>query len=296
MEFLQARDYFLSQLETAENKSLPSIKAYDSDIRLYFEYLQKNDIALSEVTSKTVEDFLLFFCASHCSNSANRMLSALRTFYRIICGIEPAINNPTNLIRGMKTPNKLPVYVSCGDLQKLFNSFDDSDKGILDSCILITLYSCGLRISELCTLKLNDVHLKQRQIKVFGKGSKERIVPLNDVCIEKMQEYLNFSRSQSRDPHFFLNMKGNPLNRQYVDRLIKKKCVQLNLSPEISAHSFRHSFATSLLAGNADLRIVQELLGHSDIRTTQIYTHVETERLKQVYDQAMPDPFQKGRK
>ncbi len=295
MDNLQAREIFLTQLEIAENKTLPSIKSYDSDIRIYLDYLQNREILLENVSPADVEDFLLFYCRDHAASSANRMLSALRTFYRILTQAEPSLKNPTVIVHGMKMGSHLPGYVSEPDLEKLFASFSDSDQDILDSCILLTLFSCGLRISELCGLKTNDVHLKQGQIKVFGKGNKERIIPLNPVCIEKMQQYLDLVRSDSGDPHFFLNLKDRPLNRQYVSRMIKKKCAELSLDPKISCHSFRHSFATSLLKGQADLRVVQELLGHSDIRTTQIYTHVESDRLKQVYDQAMPDLRQKGR-
>lgn len=296
MDNLQARDCFLSQLEAAENKSLASIKAYDSDIRIYLSWLEEQNLSFDQASRQDVENYLQSYCESHIQSSANRMLSCLRTFYRILCSINPDLDNPVSLIQGMKTPSKLPLYISEPQLKKLFESFGDSDRDLLDSCILMTLYSCGLRVGELCSLNLNDVHLNQKQLKVFGKRSKERIVPLNDLCIEKMKEYLLYVRNECRDPHFFLNLQGRPLNRQYVDRLIKKKSAELGLNLNLSAHSFRHSFATSLLSGKADLRAVQELLGHADIRTTQIYTHVESERLKQVYDQALPDPFQKGSK
>lgn len=293
MDISQARDCFLSQLEMAENKALPTLKAYRSDIDEFFGWLTKHSLTYENASSADIEAFLNDFCMDHSSSSANRMISTLKNFYRIIGGVEPDVKNPVRLIQGQNIGLRLPLYVSEPDLQKLFSSFDDSDRDILDCAILICLYSCGLRVSELCSLKLNDYHPQQKQIRVLGKRDKERVIPLNEVCIEKIDEYLNQVRSSKTEPFLFLTIQQKPLNRQYVSRLIKKKCAELNLDPRISAHSFRHSFATSLMAGKADLRIVQELLGHSDIRTTQIYTHVESDRLKRVYDQAMPDPFKK---
>ncbi|MCF0259376.1 MAG: tyrosine-type recombinase/integrase, partial [Erysipelotrichaceae bacterium] len=169
------------------------------------------------------------------------------------------------------------------------SSFSNSDRDLLNRCILMVLYSCGLRVSELCSLERNRVYFSQGQLQIIGKGSKERIVPVNELCLQEMEQYLRFVRPPSKDPHFFLTVQGRPLNRQYVHRLIKAKAAELNLSPDLSAHAFRHAFATSLLEGQADLRAVQEMLGHADIRTTQIYTHVQKERLKKAYDKALPD-------
>ena len=155
--------------------------------------------------------------------------------------------------------------------------------------ILLTLYSCGLRVSELCSLKRNDVHLSEKILKVTGKGDKERIIPIVDACVQQMELYLNLVRKNWQKktlPNFFINQYGRVLTRQYVHNLIKKKCEECNLNPNLSAHSFRHSFASHLLDGNADLRIVQELLGHSDIQTTQIYTHIQNKRLVNAYDNA----------
>lgn len=186
----------------------------------------------------------------------------------------------------------LPSYLEFEEILKLLSSFDSSDKGIFQKTLLETLYSCGLRVSECCQLKLNDVHLNERILKINGKGGKERIIPIASNCVEQMKQYISLVRNQwdtKNSPYFFINSLSHPVNRQYVHQLIKKKINELDLNPDISAHSLRHSFATHLLNGNADLRVVQELLGHSDIQTTQIYTHVQNKRLNDVYDTYFTD-------
>lgn len=297
MDFRTAREIFLTSLEIGENKSGQTLKSYDSDLQIFSKWLDRQpDLQdLSALRACDLQAFILSFSEDHSPRSVNRMISSLRSFFRILCSQDEGMSNPMTLIQGSKLPQKLPLYCSEKDLQKLFSSFGSDDRDLLEKAVLMVLYSCGLRVSELCSLQRNDVHLSQKQLKVIGKGSKERILPLNDVCIEVLEEYLDLVRMDQKDPHFFLNLQGRPINRQYVTRLIKRKCMELNLNPDLSAHSFRHSFATSLMNGKADLRIVQELLGHADIRTTQIYTHVESERLKKEYDQAMPDILHRER-
>ena len=200
-----------------------------------------------------------------------------------------SIKDPTLYIHTHKHNEHLPIYASVQDLKVLFDSFSNSDIDIYHKTILLTLYSCGLRVSELCSLKRNDVHLSEKILKVTGKGDKERIIPIVDACVQQMELYLNLVRKNWQKktlPNFFINQYGRVLTRQYVHNLIKKKCEECNLNPNLSAHSFRHSFASHLLDGNADLRIVQELLGHSDIQTTQIYTHIQNKRLVNAYDNA----------
>ena len=153
------------------------------------------------------------------------------------------------------------------------------------------LYGCGLRVSECCELRLQQLHLKQGLVRVIGKGSKERMVPLHEEGIQALLQYLQYVRpqwEQTRSPYVFINHLGHPLTRQYVHQMIKRTLQSLGMSTAYSAHSFRHSFATHLLDGGADLRVVQELLGHSYIQTTQIYTHVQGRRLRQAYDAFHP--------
>lgn len=290
MDLHEALSDYKLNLSLVENKSKKTIEAYMSDLTHYIAYLnQKNINNVEEITILTVDNYLNSLTKEYSSNSINRVLASVRSFHKFISLNHESIKDPTLYIHTHKHNEHLPIYASVQDLKVLFDSFSNSDIDIYHKTILLTLYSCGLRVSELCSLKRNDVHLSEKILKVTGKGDKERIIPIVDVCVQQMELYLNLVRKNWQKktlPNFFINQYGRVLTRQYVHNLIKKKCEECNLNPNLSAHSFRHSFASHLLDGNADLRIVQELLGHSDIQTTQIYTHIQNKRLVNAYDNA----------
>lgn len=290
MDLHEALSDYKLNLSLVENKSKKTIEAYMSDLTHYIDYLnQKNINNVEEITILTVDNYLNSLTKEYSSNSINRVLASVRSFHKFISLNHESIKDPTLYIHTHKHNEHLPIYASVQDLKVLFDSFSNSDIDIYHKTILLTLYSCGLRVSELCSLKRNDVHLSEKILKVTGKGDKERIIPIVDACVQQMELYLNLVRKNWQKkalPNFFINQYGRVLTRQYVHNLIKKKCEECNLNPNLSAHSFRHSFASHLLDGNADLRIVQELLGHSDIQTTQIYTHIQNKRLVNAYDNA----------
>lgn len=290
MDLHEALSDYKLNLSLVENKSKKTIEAYMSDLTHYIDYLnQKNINNVEEITILTVDNYLNSLTKEYSSNSINRVLASVRSFHKFISLNHESIKDPTLYIHTHKHNEHLPIYASVQDLKVLFDSFSNSDIDIYHKTILLTLYSCGLRVSELCSLKRNDVHLSEKILKVTGKGDKERIIPIVDACVQQMELYLNLIRKNWQKktlPNFFINQYGRVLTRQYVHNLIKKKCEECNLNPNLSAHSFRHSFASHLLDGNADLRIVQELLGHSDIQTTQIYTHIQNKRLVNAYDNA----------
>lgn len=290
MDLHEALSDYKLNLSLVENKSKKTIEAYMSDLTHYIAYLhQKNINNVEEITILTVDNYLNSLTKEYSSNSINRVLASVRSFHKFISLNHESIKDPTLYIHTHKHNEHLPIYASVQDLKVLFDSFSNSDIDIYHKTILLTLYSCGLRVSELCSLKRNDVHLSEKILKVTGKGDKERIIPIVDACVQQMELYLNLVRKNWQKktlPNFFINQYGRVLTRQYVHNLIKKKCEECNLNPNLSAHSFRHSFASHLLDGNADLRIVQELLGHSDIQTTQIYTHIQNKRLVNAYDNA----------
>lgn len=290
MDLHEALSDYKLNLFLVENKSKKTIEAYMSDLTHYINYLnQKNINNVEEITILTVDNYLNSLTKEYSSNSINRVLASVRSFHKFISLNHEPIKDPTLYIHTHKHNEHLPIYASVHDLKVLFDSFSNSDIDIYHKTILLTLYSCGLRVSELCSLKRNDVHLSEKILKVTGKGDKERIIPIVDACVQQMELYLNLVRKNWQKktlPNFFINQYGRVLTRQYVHNLIKKKCEECNLNPNLSAHSFRHSFASHLLDGNADLRIVQELLGHSDIQTTQIYTHIQNKRLVNAYDNA----------
>lgn len=290
MDLHEALSDYKLNLSLVENKSKKTIEAYMSDLTHYIDYLnQKNINNVEEITILTVDNYLNSLTKEYSSNSINRVLASVRSFHKFISLNHESIKDPTLYIHTHKHNEHLPIYASVQDLKVLFDSFSNSDIDIYHKTILLTLYSCGLRVSELCSLKRNDVHLSEKILKVTGKGDKERIIPIVDACVQQMELYLNLVRKNWQKKalfNFFINQYGRVLTRQYVHNLIKKKCKECNLNPNLSAHSFRHSFASHLLDGNADLRIVQELLGHSDIQTTQIYTHIQNKRLVNAYDNA----------
>lgn len=290
MDLHEALSDYKLNLSLVENKSKKTIEAYMSDLTHYIDYLnQKNINNVEEITILTVDNYLNSLTKEYSSNSINRVLASVRSFHKFISLNHESIKDPTLYIHTHKHNEHLPIYASVQDLKVLFDSFSNSDIDIYHKTILLTLYSCGLRVSELCSLKRNDVHLSEKILKITGKGDKERIIPIVDACVQQMELYLNLVRKNWQKktlPNFFINQYGRVLTRQYVHNLIKKKCEECNLNPNLSAHSFRHSFASHLLDGNADLRIVQELLGHSDIQTTQIYTHIQNKRLVNAYDNA----------
>lgn len=290
MDLHEALSDYKLNLSLVENKSKKTIEAYMSDLTHYINYLnQKNINNVEEITILTVDNYLNSLTKEYSSNSINRVLASVRSFHKFISLNHESIKDPTLYIHTHKHNEHLPIYASVQDLKVLFDSFSNSDIDIYHKTILLTLYSCGLRVSELCSLKRNDVHLSEKILKVTGKGDKERIIPIVDACVQQMELYLNLVRKNWQKKtlsNFFINQYGRVLTRQYVHNLIKKKCEECNLNSNLSAHSFRHSFASHLLDGNADLRIVQELLGHSDIQTTQIYTHIQNKRLVNAYDNA----------
>lgn len=288
MELKDAFEDYHLYLSVVQRKSKKTVQSYLHDIEVYLDFLKDRKISKCEnISVLDIEAFLDFYAENHVASSLNRMIASIHSFHLQISTMHPEIKDVSLLIHGMKSSKHLPVYLSVDEVKKVFSSFQDNEIDQYNKTILVVLYSCGLRVSELCDLKLNDVHLTEQILKVKGKGDKERIIPISSYCVSQMKYYLDSIRlvwDVKNISYFFVNRLGHICTRQYVHLMIKQKVNELNLNPKISAHSFRHSFATHLLDGDADLRIVQELLGHSNISTTQIYTHIQDKRLTSVYD------------
>ncbi len=289
MKVKEAINDYLRYIKLVEYKSKATIASYQNGLKHYALFLANEDIEeIEEVDSFLLHHYYLQLQGQN--TSKNHQLSVLRMFHRYLHQ-QYQINDPTLNLASFKQQEHLPKYFHIHDIECFLNSFDHSDIGIFHKALFETLYGCGLRISELINLKLNQIHLQQGFIKVFGKGQQERIIPIHQNGINALQTYLSLVRKSwdvKQSPYVFINIKGNQLNRSYVHDLIKHKLQELNLNPMLSAHSFRHSFATHLLDGGADLRVVQELLGHQDIKTTQIYTHLQDEKKKTMYDKFHP--------
>ena len=288
MQLKEAYDEYMSHIQLIDQKALTTIKSYANDLVKYLTYLHNRGIFdMEDITYQAIQEFLQELAVTRKSSSINRVITSIRNFHKTITEKYESIPNPSMYIRSSKVGRKLPNYLSKEEVKSIL-SFEEEKKDVqlYNQCILEVLYGCGLRVSECCELSMRNIHLQEKIIKVRGKGDKERLVPINDIAINNLSVYLATTRKQWNKRNLqvvFVNRLGNKLTRQYVNAIIKERANALHIQKHISPHSFRHSFATHLLDGGADLRTVQELLGHSDIATTQIYTHVQTERLKEVY-------------
>ena len=293
MKIQEAIENYLHYISVVDQKALTTINNYKQDLIQYEAYLKSQGIKeMEEITYTLIESFVLMQSQSKKTNSINRMVVSIRNFHYFISYNFTTIANPAMFLKLSKKSNKLPLFLNESDTEIFLGSFDDEDNvGMFHHSIIELMYGCGLRVSEVCNLTMNQLHLSQGFIRCVGKGNKERMVPINNHAKYCLDTYIQTIRSEwntKKLSYLFINHLGNRLNRQYIHKMIKNKVQELELSDKISAHSFRHSFATHLLNGGADLRSVQELLGHSDIATTQVYTHVQTSRLKEAYLKAHP--------
>ena len=286
----QYLDEFLNFLKVEKGLSLNTLESYQRDLFKYFNFLGKKSMS----QKASVLAFLVHLHKQKLSSkSIARNLVALRVFFKFLLLQKYIDENPTRDIEAPKTWRTLPEVLTLSEVEKLISEPDlKTSLGMRDRAILELLYASGLRISELTGLELTDVHFDVGYLKAKGKGAKERIVPFGGSARGFLERYLNEVR-KLWDPHrqispFFLSQQRKKLSRQNVWLLLKKYALSAELSKNIYPHILRHSFATHLLERGADIRAVQLMLGHSDISTTQIYTHVSRERLQEVYKKYHP--------
>jgi integrase/recombinase XerD len=266
-------------------------QSYLFDLRKYFEFLAGKSVrSAAKVNEELLSQFLRRLRSSGLSpRSVARVLSAVRGFHRFLIGEGITEDNPTYDIESPRRSKRLPGVLSVAEIEKILKQPDtNSPLGIRDRAILETLYATGVRVSELLDLKQTSLMLQEGLALVFGKGSKERMVPVGRKAIEWISRYQTdvrpaLSRKGSSGGVLFLNARGRPLSRTAIWILIKRSAAAARIDKPVHPHTFRHSFATHLLEGGADLRAVQEMLGHADIATTQIYTHIDREYLKEVH-------------
>lgn len=292
MKLDEAMDAFLAEITINKGMANTTIDNYQSDLKQYLNYLESDEIKqVEDITKEHIYSFITLQLNTKNKASVARMISSIRAFHITINLIDNKIKDPTTNIHTIKKTRYLPKYFNQEELDKLFSSFGSSDKDVYHKTILELLYACGLRVSEICDLKLNQYNKLNRFVRVIGKGNKERLIPIAKYSKDILDYYIEQVR-----PHFnkkdlsyvFINHLGNRLTRQYIGVMLKSKEKELGLNLKLSPHSFRHTFASDLLANKADLRVVQELLGHSDISTTQIYTHIQREQLHKAYDEFHP--------
>lgn len=277
---------FLENLEVERNYSEHTLLNYRLDLEEFFTFLGNDDVKAVEYT--TLRRFLAELRSRQLkSRSVARKLSTLRSFFRFLQKQGVVEKNPAALVQTPKLDKPLPHFLTEDQTVKLIEAPDSSrEDGLRDKAIFETLYSGGIRVSELVGLNLEDVDIIGNIMKVRGKGRKERMVPIGGKACEAIHAYLEVRRHKS--DALFLNRSGGRLTQRSVRNVVNKHIRRAALEQKVHPHMFRHSFATHLLDRGADLRSVQELLGHANLSTTQIYTHLTTEKLKSVYDKAHP--------
>lgn len=285
---------YIDYLRTQRNYSENTIDAYLKDIKIWKDFLSIEALDYLDIEYSDIRLFFSFLeKCKYSKSSIARIISSLRSFYRFLLRNNKVDNNPFNLVKAPKKDKKLPKFLYYNELEQLFMVPDMNDPfGQRDRVILELLYATGMRVGELELLKVSDIDMNEKKIKVFGKGSKERIVYFGEPALEALKIYLNDGRKKiikNKDFEFLLvNNKKTYLQsrgiRDILDNIIKKSSLDTKISP----HTLRHTFATHLLNEGCDILTVQELLGHESLRATQIYTHITDEKLRNVYFKAHP--------
>lgn len=284
--------YFLS---VEKGLSSNTLESYRRDLQKFFLFLQEKNINNIEHISRTdLTDFLLKQKEKGLApTTLTRNLASIRSFYQFLLKEQIITENPSTDLETPKTEKKLPRVLSFNEIELLLEQPETKNViGLRDKAMLELLYATGIRVSELVSLNVKEVNFKMGFIKCSGKGNKERMIPLGSVAIRSIQEYLKNSRpkilKQKEEKALFVNQQGSRLTRQGFWKILKKYALKAGIQTDITPHTLRHSFATHLLENGADLRSVQEMLGHADIATTQIYTHVARRKIKEIYDQTHP--------
>ncbi len=289
---------FLSYLELERGLSRNTLNAYRTDLLQYGEYLAAHDADALRVRPAEIADFLADLATGNgrpaCSAATiHRKAACLRSFYKHLRRDELIAEDPTAVLSAPRRAKKLPQVLNYAEVQKLLAAPRGEAPTVLrDRALLEVMYACGLRASETIGLELSDIDARQGFLRARGKGSKERLVPLGRKAIAAISAYLRGGRAplvgERHESKLFVNFRGGALTRQGLYKIVQRHARAAGLGGRMSPHTLRHSFATHLLAGGCDLRAVQEMLGHADISTTQMYTHLSGEQLKEVYFRAHP--------
>lgn len=288
---------YMTYLASEKMKSNNTIQSYSSDVLNYLYYLEnvKGITDIKNVTTEDVKNYLAYLKKmGYSPSSSSRALSTLKSFHKFLVLEHYIKHNPTLSISAPKLDKKLPTVLSVEEVMMLLNSLnDDTPYNARNRAMIEVMYGTGLRVSELVNLKLNELHLTSKMISTTGKGSKERIVPINDYAAKVLRDYIvkyrpELVKNGKDNNYIFLNNQGQPLSRQSFFLILKRLSKDAGIGKEISPHTLRHSFATHLLEAGTDLRYIQEMLGHEDISTTQIYTHLSKQKIKSVYNSAHP--------
>lgn len=265
-----------------------TISAYMRDVNAFVAYISPKK-PLEEIDIADLNDYFDNKLETYANSSKNRILVSLKAFFSYIEDHQ-GIPSPAAKIEKFDEGKRLPKTLNKQDIATLLDSTPDTPQGIFESAIFELIYGSGLRASEVCAIKMNDLSLDERRITIHGKGDKERILPLSPMSVKRINEYLPIRDAWNKKKKnlLFINKLGNKLNREYIHVHLKNLLKENSLSEDISTHSLRHSFAKHMLNEGIDLRVIQTLLGHEDISTTQIYTDLDTSDLREEYDRCFP--------
>ena len=287
---------YMNHVKLEKRLALNSVEAYERDLTDFLEYLDSRGLCLTQADSVNVSEYVIHLSKDKdfSDRSLARAISSLRGFLKFLLEDDYIIPEMLEILEPVKLKKSLPVFLTYDELQRLFSVVDTTTpSGFRDRTMLEMFYSSGLRVSELVDLKISNIYRQRQLLRVFGKGSKERIVPYSDDAARYLHEYIDRMRYQLMkkgdfNEYVFLNNRGGKLTRQGIWKKLKEFAVMAGITKDISPHKLRHTFATHLLEGGADLRSVQMLLGHSSINTTEIYTHVEQEAIHREFDKKHP--------
>jgi integrase/recombinase XerD len=291
----QLLDQFMAHIKVEKGLSVNTIAAYNRDLLGFFEFLKTRGVTPLRVGQHDLLSFMAERRVQLAARSLARCLVSIRMFYRFCVTEGKITSNPARLLGIPKLYQHLPHILSRDEVEALLTQPDDQTLlGKRDKAMMEILYATGLRVTELIGLKAHNINLEAGFIRTIGKGSKERIIPMGGKAIDALKEYLQSARPaflrKRKSSSLFLNRRGNPMTRQGFWKILKHYALKAGIARNVTPHTLRHSFATHLLEGGADLRSVQMMLGHSDISTTQIYTHVARERLKEIHERYHPRP------
>ncbi len=283
---------FIKHLSDERNYSEHTVKAYRGDLENFRDFLLKEEKKVEDADVATINAYVSTLYGKNSPASVERKISAVRSFFSYLVRKDIVAQNPAKLVRTPKKEKHLPVFLSVDEVFNLVNVKDpeQSPLRLRDRAILELLYSSGLRVSELAGTTLADLSMGEAIIRVRGKGNKERIVPVGSKALSALGDYLDIrEKLKPASDRIFLNSRGGGITTRSLARIIKKYGLVSGISKNVSPHVLRHSFATHLLAGGADLRAIQEMLGHASLSTTQRYTHLSVERIMEVYDKTHPN-------
>lgn len=299
-ELQTKRDYvreYLSYLQVEKGLAKNSIESYARDLAKLTNWAKKNQFDLLELTRRDLREWLIDLAGQNLSeNSKRRVVSALRGFYKFLQFDGHIVKNPAEDLIAPQKGSYLPNFLNQSDIENLLAVPDISTEiGLRDRALLELMYACGLRVSEAADLKLSDADIDQGILTCTGKGNKTRRIPMGKSAVEWLKNYLvvRHEKENVEINNIFVGSSGKPINRQTIFKFIKKYAEQINLQ-DVSPHTLRHSFATHLIQNRADIRSVQQMLGHADISTTQIYTHITDAHLRKTYEKFHPRASQKS--